>query len=217
MCLGATLLLGGWLTGRWIAAPPDQDSIHPGYLLPLVAGGLNGGEAAANFAFPALGWTSFGIGVLCGLLLNSVVLNRLLSRPVLPTALVPTLALEAGLPANAANAYAALTDGRLDAVAYALAGYTVLTVLVQVCLLPLYRAQPFTPGYWAFTFSYAAVAVDALRWIQVERLGWAMFLGYAVLGALTVFIGSIAVRSLVALRQGRFLPVPGASSAAAEE
>jgi tellurite resistance protein len=107
----------------------------------------------------------------------------------------------------AANAYAVLTGGRLDAVAYMLAGYTVLMVLVQVRLLPLYRALSFAPSFWAFTFSYAAVAITAMRWIHVEHPAGATLMEFTVLGIITLFIGGIAVRSLVALQQDRFLPV----------
>src|SRR5271169_1346107 len=37
--LAATIALGGWLTGQWIASNLDQDSAHLGYYLPSVAGG----------------------------------------------------------------------------------------------------------------------------------------------------------------------------------
>lgn len=205
--LVATFLFGGWITGRWISGPPGNDSIHPGYFLPTVAGGLIGGEGAADFGLNGLGWISFGIGILCWVLLGSLILNRLLVRPPLPAALVPTLAIEAAPPAVAGIAYSALSGGRIDMVAYALAGYALLMVLVQVRLFPMYRSLSFAPSFWAFTFSYSAIAIDAMRWIQAERTDGATVLGYAVLGAITLFIGGIAVRSLVALRRGQFLPV----------
>lgn len=56
--LAVTLTAGGWLTGQWIAADLDQDSLHTGYFLPTVAGGLVGAGAAAfsprfwAFTFP---------------------------------------------------------------------------------------------------------------------------------------------------------------------
>jgi tellurite resistance protein len=206
--LTATLLLGGWLTGQWIVGPLNDESINPSYFLPTVAGGLIGAQGAGDFGLTGVGWMCFGIGVLCWLLLGSLVLNRLFIRPALPAALAPTLAIVAAPPAVAANAYAVLTGGRVDTVAYALAGYTVLMVLVQLRLLPVYRALPFAPSFWAFTFAYAAVAITALRWIHVEHPAGTTFLGYTVLGVITLFIGGIAVRSLVALQQGRFLPVP---------
>lgn len=40
--------MGGVLTGQWIAAGVDHDSIHPGYFLPTVAGGLVGANAASS-------------------------------------------------------------------------------------------------------------------------------------------------------------------------
>jgi tellurite resistance protein len=213
--LTATLLLGGWLTGQWIAGPLDNDSINPSYFLPTVAGGLIGGQGAAAFGLIGVGWMSFGIGMLCWLLLGSLVLNRLFIRPALPAALVPTLAIEAAPPAVAANACAALTGGRLDTVAYALAGYTVVMVLVQVRLLPLYRAVPFAPSFWAFTFAYAAVAIETMHWIHAERPAGATLLEGTVLGLITLFIGAIAVRSLVALQQGRFVPAATGNTAGA--
>jgi tellurite resistance protein len=202
------VLFGGWLTGQWIAEPPGLNNIHPGYLLPTVAGSLIGGQGAAAFGLTALGWMSFGSGMLCWLLLDASVLNRLFVGATLPAALVPALAIEVASPAVAGNAYAALTGGRIDAVAYMLAGYTVLMVLVQVRLLPLYRALPFAPSFWGFTFSFAAVAIDAMRWVQVEQPYGAALLGYAVLAATTLFIGGIALRSLVALGRGQVLPLP---------
>lgn len=68
------------------------------------------------------------------------------------------LAIEVAPPAVAGDAYFGLTGGRIDTLAYLLAGYTVLMVLVQLRLLPLYLRLPFTPVFWSFTFSYAAVA-----------------------------------------------------------
>jgi tellurite resistance protein len=206
----ATVLFGGWLTGQWIAEPPGLNDIHPGYFLPTVAGSLIGGQGAAAFGLTTLGWMSFGVGVLSGLLLGAIILNRLFVGATLSDALVPTVAITVAVPALAGNAYAALTGGRIDTVAYGLAGYTVLLALAQVRLLPLYRALPFAPTFWGFTFSYATVATYAMRWVQVEHLGGATLLGYAVLGAITLFIGGIALQSLVALQKGRFLPAqPG--------
>ncbi|HEX6479496.1 MAG TPA: hypothetical protein VF043_11685 [Ktedonobacteraceae bacterium] len=92
--------------------------------------------------------------------------------------------------------------------AYVLAGYTVLMALVQLRLLPLYLTLKFSPGLWAFTFSYAATAAYALRWIHFERFAGAAMLGYVMLAAITLFIGGIALRSLIAFWQGKFLPAP---------
>src|SRR5258708_2944622 len=110
----------------------------------------------------------------------------------------------------AGNAHFVLTGGTMDLLASVLAGSTVLMTLVQVRLLTLYLKLTFSPGWWAFTFSYAATASYALRWIHLQQFAGAALLGYVVLAAITVFIGGIVLRSLVALWQGKFLPAPAA-------
>ena len=111
-------------------------------------------------------------------------------------------------PFVAGNTYFFLTGGRFDLFAYILACCAVLIALVQLRLAPLYLKLKFSPGFWAFTFSYAATAAYALRWIHQKQFAGADMLGYVVLAAITLFIGAIALRSLVALWQGKFLPAP---------
>jgi tellurite resistance protein len=201
-----TVLLGGWMTGQWIVARLDAETFHPGYLLPTVAGALVGANGAGHFGMLGLGWMSFGIGIISWVVLGSITLNRLFFQSGLPAGLVPTLAIEMAPPVVAGNAYFTLTGGRIDLLAYVLAGYAVLMVLVQVRLAPLYWRTPFAPSFWAFTFSYAAVASDAMCWIEFEHTTGRPILGFVLLAAITLLIGGIASRSLIALRQGTFLP-----------
>jgi tellurite resistance protein len=203
---GAALLLGGWMTGRWIADGLDVDMLHSGYFLPTVAVGLIGGDGLARLGFQALGWMSFGLGIICWLLLGSIILKRLLTRPSLPPSLIPTLAIEVAPVALAGNAYFLLTNGSVNLLTYMFAGYAVLMVLVQASLIPVYSKLAFAPGFWAFTFPYTAVTVYVLRWITIEHSSRAILLGSVVLAAVSVLIGSIAFRSLIALWQGKFLP-----------
>ncbi len=151
---------------------------------------------------------SFGIGIITWLILGPIIHNRLYFLPGLPAALIPTLAIVIVPSVTAGNAYFVLTDGRIDLLVYVLAGYTVLMTLVQLHLVPLYLKLTFTPGFWAFTFSYAATASYALRWIHLQQFAGAAMLSYVVLAVITLFIGGIALRSLVALWQGKFLPAP---------
>src|SRR6266446_134406 len=206
----ATVLLGGWYTGQWIVAALDAGNFGPAYFLPTVAGCILGADSAASFGLIELGRLSFGIGIISWLMLGPIILNRLYLRPGLPAALIPTLAILIVPSVIAGNAYFVLTGGRIDLLAYVLAGYTVLMALVQLRLVPLYLKLKFSPGFWAFTFSYAATAAYALRWIHLQQFAGAAMLGYVVLAAITLFMGAIALRSLVALWQGKFLPAPAA-------
>jgi tellurite resistance protein len=202
--LAVTIALGGWLTGQWMTAGIDPDSVHPGYFLPAAAGGLTGASAAAQVHLHALAEASFGIGVICWVVLSSTILNRLFTRPALPSALVPTMAIELGIPAVAGSAYFAIAGRTVSLVACALGGYAALMALVQVRLIPVYRRLSFTPGSWAFTFAYAAAAADALAWLAITKPPAAAGYAIAVITLLTAFASWIAFRTVVlAVRAAR--------------
>ncbi len=202
VCLAMTIALGGWLTGQWMTGGIDPDSLHAGYFLPTAAGGLIGADAAAQVHLHALAQASFGIGVISWILLGSTILNRLFTRPALPSALVPTMAIELGIPAVAGSAYFALAGQTVNFVACMLGGYAVLMALVQLRLIPIYRRLSFTPGAWSFTFAYAAAAADALGWLTITKPPGACGYAIAVIAAITGFIVWIAFRTVV-------LAVPG--------
>jgi tellurite resistance protein len=211
----ATTVFGGWLTGQWIAGELDQSKLHPGYFLPTVAGGLVGGSCAADIGLHAAGWLSFGIGVICWLTLGSMMINRLFFLKMLPPPLIPTLAIEVAPPAVAGGAYFSLHGMTPDALAYGLGGYAVLMVLVQVRLLPLYVKLAFTPGFWAFSFSWTAVAELALFWLRIEHPTGEVLLAGLVAGAVSLLIAAITARSLLALARGQLVPLRSAAQAAA--
>lgn len=84
-------------------------------------------------------------------------------------------------------------------------------VLVQLRLLPLYARLTFTPGFWAFTFSWAAVAEFTLLWLRIERpAGEAVYAALAA-GAVSLLAAAIATRALLAVVRGQFLPPPWAA------
>jgi tellurite resistance protein len=202
----ATTLYGGWITGHWFVIDVRESQIHPGYFLPTVAGGLIGAEVAAGLGYHALGWLSFGIGVVCWLMFGSLITNRLFVAPMVAPALIPTLAIEVAPPAVAGGAYFALHGRGPDALAYAFAAYAVLMVLVQARLLPIYRHLSFTPGFWAFTFPWAAIAELALVWLRVERPAGETVYAAVAAGAISLLIAAIAWRSLLAIARKQFIP-----------
>jgi tellurite resistance protein len=91
----------------------------------------------------ALAEASFGIGVICWLLLGSAILNRLFTRPALPAALVPAMAIETAPPAVAGLAWFALDGRTVNVVACVLGGYAVLMALAQLRLI---RSTPGSPS-----------------------------------------------------------------------
>jgi tellurite resistance protein len=200
-----TIVIGGWMTGQWIVGDLDQDKLHPGYFLPTVAGCLVGAFCTAEVHLHAIAEASFGIGIICWVLLGSLVLNRLFFRPALPVALLPTLAIELAPPAVAGEAFFALGGQASSPVACVLGGYAILMALVQLRLLPVYARLSFSPAFWAFTFAYASAAADGLDWISHKKPPGAAVYAVIILAAITLFIAVIAIRTVNLLIRGKLL------------
>lgn len=206
--LVATVVLGGWLTGQWILADMTLPQWHPGYFLPTVAGGLLASSCSSTLGFNILARMMFGYGVICWLLLGSILLLRLLTQPVLANPLLPTMAIEMAPPVVAGVAWFGINGDRPDGVALLLAGYAVLMGLVQLRLLPAYRTVPFGPGWWSFSFSYAAVFVDTVFWLRAEHVSHARSWAELLLAVVSAGILVLALRTCAALKRGTFLPRP---------
>jgi tellurite resistance protein len=207
--LAVTIAVGGWLMGQWISHDGGEPPVvHSGYYLPTIAGGLVGAITLAQVHLHALAEVSFGLGVASWLLLGSVVLNRLMTGKRLPAALRPTMAIELAPPVLAGVAWFALGGPRTNMTAYAIAGYAVLMALVQVRLIPVYRAIRFGPGFWAFTFSYAIAITYALEWITRTNPSGATGYAIAAITAITFLIAAIAVRTVIVAVRGQFLSEP---------
>ena len=201
--LGVTIAVAGWLGGQWIAADLDRASVHPGYYLPSVAGGLVGAITLSQVHLHGLAEAAFGLGLLSWVLLGSVVLGRLITTTRLPAALQPVTAIEVAPAALAGVAWFALAAGRgITVIAAVIGGYL---VLIQLRLISVYRKLRFTPGFWAFTFSYAIAITCALEWITRTNPPGATGYAIAAIAAITLFIGAIAVRTLIAIARGQFL------------
>lgn len=210
--LVATVLHGAWFTGQLMAGEYTIDQMHPGYFLPTVAGGLVASAAAAQVGQHGLATVMFGYGMICWAILGSMILARLFFRPALPAPLRPTLAIEVAPAAVASLAWVAVHGPAVDTLTAVLAGYGALMVLAQVRLVPIYLRLRFGVGFWAFTFAWAAVATTALHWIGETRPPGGTLWAWLVLAAVSLLVGSIAVRSVVGLVRGtlfaRPLPAP---------
>lgn len=202
----AILLLGGWFTGYWMRGGVDLDRLHPGYFLPTVAGGLVASAGAAEVGQLRFAQVMLGLGLICWVIVGSMVLGRLIFRPPLPDALAPTMAIEVAPAAVASVAYLFSTGGRVDLFAAILAGYGLLMVAAQLPLLPRYLRLTFSLGTWAFTFSWTAVASAALFWLASDHPAGGRFSSYVVLAAISLLVGGVAARTVLALARGQLLP-----------
>ena len=200
------VLCGAWISGDWIIADGDIRDWHPGYFLPTAAGGLLAGGASAALGFTTLSRVLFGLGITSFVILASIISFRLYAVASLPPVLLPTIAIELAPPVVAGNSWFAINGGKVDTAAAILAGLSVLMLLVQVRLIPLYRRAPFSPGYWAFSFPFAAAVTFGVHWLAAEHVRDGAAIGYALVGVLTRGIALLAARTVAGLIQGTFLP-----------
>jgi tellurite resistance protein len=200
------VLLGGWFTGTWMRGGTDLDWLHPGYFLPTVAGGLVASAGAAEVGQERLAQFMLGLGILCWIIVGSMILGRLIFRPPLPDALAPTMAIEVAPAAVASVAYFFSHGAHITPFVTALAGYGLLMVVAQIPLISRYARLKFSLATWAFTFSWAAVASTLLFWIDAEHVTGGRAFAFLVLAAISVLVAAIAARTVVAISQGRLLP-----------
>ncbi|MFQ3555236.1 TDT family transporter [Streptomyces gramineus] len=201
-----TVVLGGLLTGAWIRVDMKLVDWHPAYFLPTVAGGLLAAGGAASFGWVRLSELMFGFGFICWVVLGSILLLRLFTQPALPNRLLPVIAIELAPPVVAGNVWFAMNGGKADFVASGLAGYALLMALVQISMIPAYRTAPFGPPFWAFAFTYVAVATDVIVWLKAEAVEHADVITYVLLALSTLGFAALAGRTVKGLVQGTFLP-----------
>ena len=201
------LLHGSWFTGQLMyAGNMDLDKLHPGYFLPSAAGGFVAAASAGAVGQHEFGVVLLGFGIVSWLILGSLILGRLIFRPTLPDALMPTVAIEVAPAAVASLGYFSLFGDRVDTVIALLGGYGLLMVLAQLRMLPRYLKLRFTPGFWAFTFAWAGVATAGLHWLGWEHPAGQAVWTYLVLAAITALVGGIAVRTVIGLLRNSLLP-----------
>jgi tellurite resistance protein len=211
------VLVGGWLTGQWMTGGLQEETFGPAFFLPGIGAGFLGAQAAETVGLHSVAGLYFGIGMVAWVFVSSVVLNRMFFRPRLGAGLIPTMAIEVAPPAVAGNAYFVMHPGAPDLLALGLAGYAAVMVVAQLRLIPLYRTLSFTPGFWSFTFPFAALATFALRWLDLEQPAGGGVYAWILIIATSGLVGAIAVRTIVAGASRQLLPSPGGAAAAAPQ
>jgi len=203
-----TLMFGVWKHGLLWHGERPSSSTTPVLFLPTVAGNFVSAIGAGALGWTQIGQIFFGAGLLAWLAMESVVLHRLLLAETLPPPIRPTLGIHWAPPAVGLLAFLAVTEGPPNIFAFALLGYGLLQGLVLLRLLPWIAAQPFSPGYWGFTFGASAIALGSLRLLERGATGPVEVIAPALFVMANLVIGGLALASLVSLARGKFLPAP---------
>jgi tellurite resistance protein len=198
--------IGAAIVARWFSETQDPDLATPAWHLAVVAGHLFAANAAASLGYKLTGWGFFGAGLISWLLIESVVFARLMRHEPLPPPLRPLIAIELAPPAVIAIAYLALVDGEVDAIALALLGYSLFVGAILLFLARYLTRAPFSSVYWAFTFPFAALSVASWRVAVSNATEAAFALALALFVIANIIVLWVAVRTVLALRGGTFMP-----------
>jgi tellurite resistance protein len=198
-----SVVFAAWILSFWMRGSVVPDAIHGGYFLPTVAAALVAATAAADVGFRSIATALFVAGLFFWAVMFVLIFARLALRPALPGPLVPTLAIFLAPPAVAGGAWFAIVGHRSNDVALGLAGLTLLMVLVELALIPVFRRLSFSLGFWSFTFPLAAAARLAIGWLSIERPhGFGIGID-ALLVVITAVVLAVGVQSVRLVSRGR--------------
>jgi tellurite resistance protein len=197
--MAAAAAFAAWILSFWMRGEMPLESVHGGYFLPISAAGLVGALTAAETGLDWLAVGSFAIGIFFWLVISVFLFLRLALRPAMPAPLLPTLAIMIAPPAVASAAWLRISGGHPNHLFEGLSAMTAFMVLIQIMLLPRYRALPFSLGFWSFTFPVASVAALAITWLHLfQPFAW-QAITVAVLAAVTALVLAIATKSILLL------------------
>lgn len=171
--------------------------MNPAWFIPVV-GNILVPIAGVQFGHTEISWFFFSTGLLFWLVLLSIVFNRVIFHQALPDKLLPTLFILIAPPAVGFVSYLGLS-GELDSLARVLYYAALFLTLLLLTQTARFTRLPFTLSWWAYSFPLAAVTVATM--LMHERLELKAFatLSYTLLGLVTVLIGYLSLRTLVAI------------------
>lgn len=200
-----TLAFALWRTGGLWQGDRDPAATTPVLYLPTVAGGFVTATALAALGHRDWGQLAFGAGLFSWFAIESVLLHRLYTAPMMPPPLRPALGIQLAPPVVGAVAYLSVGPGTPDIIVHALIGYGLLQALLLLRLLPWIRQQPFTPSYWGFTFGATALAAGPMLLVEQGDAGAIASLAPPLFAAANVVVLLVAGATLRLALKGRLL------------
>lgn len=203
-----TLAFAVWRTGGlWQGGRQAADTTAVLYL-PTVAGSFVMAAVASALGYGDWAQLSFGAGLFSWLALESVLIHRLFTAEPLAIGVRPTLGIQLAPPTVGSFALLSVAGSSVSGMpVHAMFGYGLLQALILVRLLPWIRTQPFSMGYWGFTFGVTALAAVPLRLIEMGDTGSIAWLAPYLFVAANVVLAIITAGTLRLLVRGAILPV----------
>lgn len=185
-------------TGRMPA-----NAVTPALYLPLCGTGLVGSMTMASLHYSSGAALLFGSGLAGWALLEARVLNRLFEGSV-PEVLRPTVGVELAPPVISTLS-AAIVWPELPGEALAVGlGVAIVPFAGVIARYSWWSAVPFSIGFWSFSFPLAALAAAVIE--VTHRCGWPVWIGWAMLIAVSATIAWLLARTIVLLVQRKLIP-----------
>ncbi len=202
-----TLAFAIWRTGALWQGGRDTAHTTAVLYLPTVAGSFVTAAIASALGHADWGQLAFGAGFFSWLAIESVLIDRLFTAEPLALAVRPTIGIQLAPPTVGSLAYLSLgVTPEPNLLVHAMFGYGLLQALVLLRMLPWIRLQPFSAGYWGFTFGVTALAAVPLRLIEFGEKGPVAMLAPYLFVAANLVLVVITLATLGLLLRGRLLP-----------
>jgi tellurite resistance protein len=214
LALALYALVVPWLHGRLWQGGRAPETATAAMYLPAVGANFVAATTLATFGWASWSPLFFGAGMLSWLAIESIILQRASTNEPLAPAMRPALGIQLAPPVVGGVAWLAMTSGAPDLFAQVLLGYGLYQALLLGRLLPWIARQPFTPGYWGFSFGVAALPTLAMRMAERGDTGPAALLAAPLFVAANVVIALLVVRTIALWVGGTLLPVPAPTPAA---
>lgn len=201
----ATFALSFVVVSRLLKGQVDASHAVPAWLIPGVATldiAVTGGRMPMAWA-AELSLVAGAVGAVLALVLSVLIISRLVHRDPLPNAMTPSLMILVAPFAVGFLAYSNIVGG-IDRFA-ALLFYFGLFMFIVVSPRVFRPSIKFSTAWWAIGFPMAALANAALKYAEFQASAPLWVLAAVLLGALSLSLAVLTVRTLWVALDGRLL------------
>jgi tellurite resistance protein len=189
------LILAIVIVGRWMFDDHEMAMVSPAWMFPVVGNGVVP-IAGVPLGFVNAGWAFFAIGFVLWIVTFVVLFSRLALGGALANAARPTILILISPPATFFIAYAGLTDGKIDLLAYCMIYFSLFMLAVFLLNGKWVFRAPFSIASWSLTFPMAALTIASLLFFRATGWSLAQWTAIVLLGLTTIFVVSVTVLGL---------------------
>lgn len=200
------LILTVVIINRWIYHTDNSlSSVTPVWFIPTV-GNILVPIAGIKFAPTEFVWFFFSVGLFLWLIILIMLLFRLFFDEALPSPLIPTMFILLAPPAVAFIAWMSF-NLELDFFARFLYYSAMFIFLLLFSRIFAFASLPFSLAWWAYSFPLAAMAVASFKMYSLTSMSFLLVFSWGLLILLSVLIGYLFVRTIIAIKRHELLPV----------